>query len=129
MAIRDEKPISVFNLPEQTRGDYSFVLRDRDGETVSFATLTTATLTLYLTDGVTTPFVFVNGRQNQNILNANNVTITADGRVTWDIQSADMAIFNTTNFFEPRVGLFKFVWPAGVVLHEVIFNVRNVPNA
>jgi hypothetical protein len=129
MAIRDEKPISVFNLPEQTRGDYSFVLRDRDGETVSFATLTTATLTLYLTDGVTTPFVYVNGRQNQNILNANNVTIDGDGRVTWDIQSADMAIFNTTNFFEPRVGLFKLIWPEGVVLHEVIFNVRNVPNA
>ncbi len=129
MAIIDEKPVSVFNVPERTRGDYAFTLRDRGGEAVPASALTTATLKLYLTAPAGAPVITVNGRNNQNILNMNDVTIGVDGRVVWDIQSNDMMIIDGASFFEPRIGVFEFIWPEGHVLHEVVFNVRNVPQA
>lgn len=126
--VRDERPISVFNVHERIRGDYGFTISDRNGIVVPAATLTSATMSLYLTSPNGVGLIYVNGRQNQNILNLNNVTIDNDGRVTWDIQSSDMAIIDPFIFFEPRIAVFELVWPDGIILHEVTFNVRNVPN-
>ena len=127
--VRDERPISVFNVHERIRGDYAFTISDRNGVPVPASVLTAATMSLYLTSPNGVPFTYINGRQAQDILNTNNVLISEGGRIVWDIQSADMEHFDPTQFFEPRIAVFAFVWPEGVILHEVTFIVRQVPNS
>ena len=121
--------VTLYNVHERMRGDYSFDLRDRHGVIVPGSVLTAARMSLYLTSPVGTPVVFVNGRQSQDILNTNNVTIDEAGHLTWDIQSADTAMSDVTIFFEPRIAVFTLEWPEGLVIHEAAFNVRNIPQA
>lgn len=61
----------------------SFVVLDDSGAAVAASGMSSATLTL--TQG---PNV-VNSREDQNILNTNNVTIDESGAVEWSIQPAD----------------------------------------
>lgn len=121
--------ITVFNVHERVRGDYMFVIRDRDGVVVPGSTLTSAKLTLYLTSANGVPSIYVNNRQQQNVLQTNNVTIDELGLVVWDIQSEDMAIIDDKLFFEPRIAVFELIWNRGVILHEAAFQVRNIPQA
>lgn len=38
---------------------------------------------------------YINSRQNQNVKNANNVTITPCGHISWDLQAGDTTIVDT----------------------------------
>ncbi len=118
--------VLIFNVHERIRGDYSFEIRDRDGVVVPGSALTSARMSLYLNYDTPVSGRFVNGRELQNVLQMNDVTISEVGKVVWDIQSADMAIVNETFNFEQRVAVFELVWSRGLILHEVAFNVRNV---
>ena len=99
-------------------------LLDEDGAAVAGASLTTATLTLYeLKTGT-----ILNSRNAQNVLNANNVTISAAGVVAWTMLPADNAIVNDRLDQELHVAVFDFRWDAGVsrAIHEVRFLVNNI---
>lgn len=63
---------------------FTATIRDAAGSAVSSASITTATLTLK--NGST----IINGRNAQNVLNTNNVTINTDGGLVWSIQTADV---------------------------------------
>jgi hypothetical protein len=119
--------VIVYAVHERFRGDLSFEIRDRAGIAIPGSALTSARMSLYLTANTLVPTVFINGRQLQNILNANNVTISEQGLVTWDIQELDMQIFDENLFFEPRIAVFELISPTAVILHEAAFNVRNIP--
>jgi hypothetical protein len=124
-----DQTVRIFDVNERARGDYSFEIRDRNGIAVPGSVVTSARLSVYLTSEVPANLKFVNGRNAQNVLQTNNVTISETGVVKWDIQSGDMAIIiNNSAQYDPRIAVFEITWPQGLILHEVAFNVRNVPN-
>jgi len=78
----------LIELTEGETATYTASLQDENGAPVSSASLSGARLTYY---SVHTGAI-INGRNNQNILNANNVTISAGGALAWKLQEADVRI-------------------------------------
>lgn len=115
-------PLS-FLINEKSTGIYTATIVGNDGVTaLPAATLLTLTLTLYVikADG-TTSFI----RTNQNVLNANNVTVDAAGLLTWSIQVADTTLVEAIPF-ERHVALFQWTWASGAGKHEVVLSVKNL---
>lgn len=109
---------------ERTTPRYRAVLEDNEGNPIPAASLTTFTLTLYVIkiDG-TLELI----RNDQNIPNANNVTVDTNGVVIWSMQVADLALVEAVPF-ERHVALFEWTWSAGAKAgkHEVVFSVKNL---
>jgi len=113
----------TFDILEQSTGQYTATVVGNDGVTaLPGATLATAALTLYVikTDG---SIGYVNSRNAQNILNANNVTISAAGLLTWTIQTGDTTLIEALPF-ERHIALFEWTWPAGSGKHEMVLVVK-----
>lgn len=116
-------PLS-FLINEKSTGIYTATIVGNDGVTaLPAATLLSIILTLYVikADGT---FSLI--RTSQNVLNANNVTITAAGLLTWAIQVADTTLVVATVPFERHVALFQWTWASGAGKHEVVLSVRNL---
>ena len=114
----------TFEIDEQESGRYQGVIVGNDGLTpLAGATLSTLVLTLYVikADGTDT---LIRGPQ-QTILNANNVTVSAGGLITWLIQPADTTLVEVVPY-ERHIALFEWTWPAGAGKHEVVLIVRNL---
>lgn len=115
----------TFAIDEQAAGRFTATIVGTDGVTpLPGATLSTLLLTLYAikadgTDGV------VNGRNIQNVLNANNVTVSAGGQIVWNIQPGDTTLIEAIPY-ERHIALWEWTWPAGAGKHEVILAVRNL---
>lgn len=114
----------VDTLNELTSASYTATLQDTDGNAIPVAAIVTAQLTL--TD-VDTGEV-VNGRDAQNILNANNVTIHAtSGLLTWSIQPADNAVQTAGVQQELRRAVFDVVYNTDQrLVHETYWLVKNL---
>jgi hypothetical protein len=118
------EPLS-FDVLEQATGQFTATVVGNDGVTaLPGATLSTLALTLYVikTDGT---IAYVNTRNAQNVLNANNVTVSAAGLVTWTLQVADTTLVEVLPF-ERHIALWEWTWPAGAGKYEVIFVVKNL---
>ncbi len=115
----------TFDIAEKSTGSYTATLVGNDGVTpLPGATLSTLVLTLYAikadgTDGV------VNSRNAQNVLNANNVTVSTGGLLTWAIQVGDTTLVEDLPF-ERHIALFEWTWPNGAGKHEAVLVVRNL---
>lgn len=118
----------VFEVNEKTTPTYRATIKDDQDppQAIPLATLLTLTLTLYVVnaDGTTT---ILNSRSQQNVLNANNVTVDATGHLAYTLQIADTTIANAALPFERHIALFEWTWPTSKAgKHEVIFSVRNL---
>lgn len=117
-------PLS-FPINEKATGTYTATIVANDGVTpIPGATLSTLVLSLYVikadgTDGT------VNARAAQNVLNANNVTVSAGGLLTWSIQVGDTTLVEAIPF-ERHIALFEWTWPSGAGKHEAILLVKNL---
>ena len=78
---------------EKTTPTIKGTLKDENGTAIPAASLATLTLTLYSLSGAQP---IINTRQEQNVLNANNVVVDSSGLLTWSMQEADTAIIATT---------------------------------
>ena len=86
---------------------------------ISALTLTHMSLAPDPTDGL--PYE-INSRTNQNVLNANNVTVDEDGWVEWTMQAADNPIKSTTlTSGEYEDHLSKFVITKTDGLHSTFY--------
>ena len=97
---------------ENDTGVFTATVVDEADNPVPGSTLDTMKLTLYL-NGVGT---IINGRDSQNTLNANNVTIDESGNLTWLIQKADNVILDANNLdngIETHKALFVWTWSSG----------------
>lgn len=116
--------MAAFNVPEQTSALYTATLVDETGAVVPGTSLLTLTLTLYdkTTGGI------LNSRNAQNVLNANGVTIDANGLVSWTIAPADSLIITNTNDVETHIALFQATWGGGAkaLKFEVTLLVKNL---
>jgi hypothetical protein len=114
-----------FQIDEKESGRYVALIVGNDGVTpLPGATLSTFVLSLYVVKADGTEAV-VNGRTQQNILNANNVTVSAGGQVVWNVQVGDTTLVEAIPF-ERHIALFEWTWPAGAGKHEVVLVVRNL---
>lgn len=115
----------IYPIKEQETGVFSFTIKDESGLVIPSSQLTTATLTVY----VPTSGAIVNGRDAQNIKNANNVTISETGVVTWTQQVADVTILDDTLAMETHRCLFLFSWLTTTPRkkpYEVDFEIENL---
>lgn len=115
----------TFEINERSTGTYPATIVGNDGVTpLPGATLVTFTLTLYVikADGT---IAYVNSRNAQNVLNANNVTVSAGGAVLWTIQVGDTTLVEVLPF-ERHIALFEWTWAGGAGAHEVILVVRKI---
>jgi len=119
---------SEFGIHERTTGLYTATIVGDDHVTpIPLVSLVSITLTLYaiIANGTHT---IINGRNHQNILNLNNVTIHAtSGLLIWAIQVLDTALVEATLPFERHLALFEWTTASGAVgKHEIVLVVRNL---
>ena len=116
---------TAFSVLEKTTQLYTATFYDETGAVIPVASLNTLVLTLY--DSVT--LVAINSRTQQNILNANNVTVTSSGLLTWTMQPADNPILNTSLAQELHIALFEWTYTGGTSKagkHQAAFYVVNL---
>ena len=132
------RPIrNAFNVPEETSFLYHALLTEEDGFTLlPGSTLTSLVLTLYVV-GAGGAQTIVNGRNAQNVLNANGVTLydalqtDAAGHeynVLWEATPADTVILNDALKTEQHIALWAWTWDAGTKAgkQETVFVVKNL---
>lgn len=104
---------------ERSSGVITATLTDETGAPVALASMTALRLTLY--DQRTRKII--NTRKDQNVLNANNVTMgAANGLVTWAVQPDDMAIVTPGAgsggpVTETHLAIFVAKWSGGTKEH------------
>ncbi len=92
----DAAAIVEFEILEDSAFPLTAQLKDTDDTDLALTDIETIVLTLYLTrGGESAPAgTIINGRDAEDIKNANEVTISASGALTWDVQPEDTAIIN-----------------------------------
>jgi hypothetical protein len=115
-------PINERSTARYTSGP----LTDEDGAVVAGSILSSATLTLYDERTGT----IINSRNKQNVNQANDVTISDAGVVSWLLKPADNVIVNNKLIRETHVAVFDFRWDAGEsrAVHDMKILVNNVGN-
>ena len=102
---------------------YTAILKDETGAVIDGTALDSLTLTAYDQASGT----ILNSRNAQNVKNANGVTITAQGVLSWTLAPADNAIVGSAAI-ERHVALFRATWASGLKQcpHELTWHVRNL---
>ncbi len=111
-------------IAEKTTQVLTCTIKDETDTVIPVAQIGTLTLTLYNQESR----AIINVRENQNVLNANNVTVhSTSGLITWLLQPADTAIENAAKSIEVRVALFQWTFgSAKQGKYEIIFKVKNL---
>ena len=112
------EPPLTFEAKEKTTGHYTGVLTDDDGATLPAASLSTLTLSLYV---VLTTGSLSYIRNNQNVLNANNVTVDGSGNIDWHWQTTDTTLVENVPF-ERHIALFTWTTSVSTGRHEFVLN-------
>lgn len=108
-------------INEHSSARMAFTLRTQDGEPIVPADLVAMTLTLYnRNDGA-----IINGRDQQDVHEQNNVSVDEQGRLVWDMQPEDNVLLSRTSSTETHVALFMWEWPTGHHHHEQMITVRR----
>lgn len=108
---------------ERTTQKLTSTIKDENLTGIPNTSLTTLTLTLY---DVRTAAIIA-GRNKQNVLNANGVTVDGSGNLVWVMDPADNPILDDTLAQEVHCALFEFTYAAGAKRGqgEVNIVVRN----
>jgi hypothetical protein len=111
-------------IAEKTTQVLTCTIKDETDTVIPVAQIGTLTLTLYNQESRS----IINTRDNQNVLNANNVTVhSTSGLLTWLLQPADTAIETTSKSIEVRVALFQWTFGSSKQgKHEIVFKIRNL---
>lgn len=118
-------------ITEGTTRTYIATLKGEDGIVVPASSLSAVRLRFYSTH----TGAVINGRDGQNVLNANGVTIDNNGLLTWKLLEADTIL---TDNPKPTLGhhcaVFVIEWidaqsVARQVVHEVTFPIARAKNA
>lgn len=121
-----------YTLNKLSSARYTGQLVDETGS--GFGAVTSLTLSLYKINwsiGSSDPptITIINGRNQQNILNANQVTLNPlTGALQWDLLPLDNPILDNTLNWEEHRALFVAKW-GGVTKqmnHEIILKVINL---
>lgn len=118
--------ITEFEVGEGQTAYYGFAFT-HGGAPLPVTSINTLKLTFYdvRTDAI------INGRDDQDILNDNDVTVDVDGVLEWAVQPEDNPIFNTKlrpGAREQHRALFVWTYNGGadVGIHQVDFLVEQI---
>lgn len=112
---------------EKTTPKLTAVLQDENGNPIAGSALGTLTLTLYnLNDGPT--YTILNSRDNQNVLNTNNVTVDESGNLTWEMQTGDTPLVDAALDIEKHRAVFTWTYNGGTKTgrHVIDMAVKNL---
>jgi len=114
---------SDFYCKERTSAVYTSTIEDDQGNAIPLASISSIQLTLH---DVATGEI-INSRDDQDVLNANNVTIHAtSGLLTWVLQLEDNIIQTAVSVVEHHIALFEFIASGRSSKHEVNVYVSNL---
>lgn len=113
---------------QQESGVYTATLLDENDSAIALSDITSLTMSLFLASD---PTDFINSRNDQNVLNANNCTYHAtSGLFTWRIQSADNPIRGASlshGAEEKHIAVIEVAYGTdGVIKHVIEIAVREV---
>lgn len=100
----------TLEMTEGTTPDFTTVLLDNNNQSVAGSVLDTLTLTYYQEYTHT----IINGRNVQNVLQANGITVDEDGNLLWELSLLDTVILNDALATEPHIAFFEFSWPGAL---------------
>lgn len=99
----------AFSVTEKSSARYSAVLTDEDNAAVGLSALTS--LRLWLRDVATG--TYINSREGQNVLNANDVSFSVSGgNLIWELTPEDNIIVGDATT-EEHEAVFYAVWDDG----------------
>lgn len=130
MSLTAKQFNDIFN--EGSTGRYTTVLQDDAGTVIPLADIVSLTLTLTQIDkpsvGAEIVGEIVNNREDQDVLNANNVTVhTTSGLLTFFIQSLDTVLVDSTKLYETHRATFQCTYnTANKVTWDADFLIRNL---
>ena len=111
---------------EGTTAVYGATIQDIDGNAVAAGDLDSLTLTLW--DKVSE--TIINSRNAQNVLNANNVTVSDEGVLAWTMQPEDNVIVDVNHLDgqkEEHRALFQWTWDTSKYgKYEVVIDVEQL---
>lgn len=98
---------TVYTTDEQTSPVYSFQMTDSaDDSTIPEASLITLTLTYYaVADGS-----IINSREDQDVFDTNDVTVSSAGLVSWSLTTSDTTIQDTTTYEVGEYEIHRALW-------------------
>ena len=115
----------ALDVLESTTQLFTANLVDETGAAVGSTSLGTFKLSLY--DAASS--VIINSRSSQNVLNANGVTVSTTGGVSWPMDPADNIIRDTSLAVELHFALWQWTWGTAsskAGKHLTGFNVTNL---
>lgn len=95
----------IYDTTEGVSAKFTATIVDESNTAISYRLLNSITLTL--TDKYTGEVI--NSRDEQDVLNVNDVTISANGELVWDVQPEDNEIVGTGKV-EDHEALFEWSW-------------------
>ncbi len=111
-------------LPERSSAKITGILKDENGAVISSASLSTLVLSLYVEGS---PSTIINGRNKQNVLNANGVTVDGSGNLAWLMDPLDNSIMDSTLSIEQHVALFEWTYGGSRAgRFEILISVKNL---
>jgi len=119
--------IEKYTVREKEVRFYDLTFTDQNGVQITKASMSALDLSLFLKDS--NPLAYINSRNAQNVFDLNNVTIDSAGKITWAIQTADLAIQNANNQVETHIAIFHLTTSGGTsiqVRKEIYFYVDNL---
>ncbi len=103
---------------------FTGILKDENGTAIGLGIIDSMTMTFFDVESGTV----INGRTEQDVLNANNCTVDASGLFTFNLQPADTVILNQVSRFETHraeVGVL-YNGSAGRLVFDADINIRNI---
>ena len=110
---------------EKTSPKITATMQDEEGTGIPAASLTTLTLTLYNLDDSSN--TIINSRSDQDVLNANNVTVNSSGNLVWSVQALDTIIVGDKGVEKHRA-VFEWTYSSGTKngKHIIDMDIRNL---
>ncbi len=116
------------NIMEGTTPKITATVQDEDGTAIPASSLDTLTLTLYNLDD--TDNTIINSRSAQDVLNANNVTVSSLGALVWSVQEEDTIIVgtDTSDITERHRAVFTWTYNSTTKTgtHVIDMAIRNL---
>lgn len=119
--------IDKFEVYEKESRFYDLDFFDQNGTKVPLVSMAALKLSLFLKDAAS--LTTINSRAQQNVLNANDVTVQTAGDIQWAIQPADTTMQDANCESEIHVAVFELTTtstPALVRRKEVYLIIDNV---
>ena len=108
-------------IHQGTTPKLTFDIENEDGVVIPSASLTTLTLNLFNLDDEDN--TILNSRTDQDVLNANNVTVSGAGAGVWSMQVGDTAMVGT-GYIEGHRAVFKWTYDSGNKTGDHIIDMR-----